>query len=94
MRSYQETAARFRHPTASRDYSIVEVVDSPERADPRGRTQRYQAIRRRLQGSTGDDPIPARQQVLFDSLDLGSELEEPAAIEPSAAPGNHEEGEP
>ena len=87
------TNFRFRPPTASRDYPVVEVVDSPERADPRGRTQRYQAIRRRVQGRSADEPVSAQQPALFDSLDLGTELEEPAATEPSAAQGDHKEGE-
>lgn len=85
---------RFRPPTASRDYALVDVVDSPERADPRGRTQRYQAIRRRFRGQDSLEPRAAQQPALFDSLDLGTELEEPEASELDAAKGEHEESEP
>ena len=88
------TNFRFRPPTASRNYALVDVVDSPERADPRGRTQRYQAIRRRFRGQDMKEPSATQQQVLFDSLDLGTELEEPEARGLDAVPGEHEESEP
>ncbi|WP_420621718.1 hypothetical protein [Candidatus Poriferisodalis sp.] len=84
---------RFRGRTASRDYSIVEIVESPEQADPRGRTQSYQAIRRRLGGVASRQPAGAIQQRLFDSLDLGAELEEPAADGPEDDQYGPEEGE-
>ena len=64
----------FRPRTAARDYSIVDVLDNPEEADPRGRTQRYQALERRMRGmptAVGAD----HQAVLFDSIDVGAELE-------------------
>lgn len=84
---------RFRQPTASRDYALVEVVDSPEQADPRGRTQRYQAIGRRFRGQPPREPSSAQQQELFDSLDLDTELEELATDETGAAHDEREEGE-
>ena len=83
---------RLRPQTASRDYAIVEIVESPEGADPRGRTQSYQAIRRRLHG-----PVSPHQGSLFGSLDetadLGTELEEAASSDPSDARYSREEGE-
>lgn len=82
----------FRPSTASRDYSIVEVIDSPERADPRGRTQRYQAIERRIRGQPPSEPSSAQQQALFDSIDLGTELEALEASETDDAKGDHVEG--
>ena len=85
---------RFRPPTASRNYALVDVVDSPEQADPRGRTQRYQAIRRRFGGQDAPEPGAAQQSALFDILDLGTELEEPQASGLGAARGEHEESEP
>ena len=85
---------RLRPPTASRNYVLVDVVDSPERADPRGRTQRYQAIRRRFQGQDMRVPSATQQPALFDSLDLGTELEEPEARGLSATRGENEESEP
>lgn len=88
------TNFRLRPPTASRDYALVDVVDSPERADPRGRTQRYQAIRRRFQGQDMRVPSATQQPALFDSLDLGTELEEPEARGLGATRGEHEESEP
>jgi len=83
----------FRGRTASRDYSLVEIVDSPERADPRGRTQRYQAIRRHSRGQAPSEPSSPSQMALFDSVDLGTELEEPEDSGSDVAPGGHEEGE-
>lgn len=83
----------YRRPTASRDYAVVEIVDSPERADPRGRTQRYQAIGRRFRGQPQPEPSSAQQQELFDSLDLDTELEELATDETGAARDEREEGE-
>ena len=92
--SASQTNFRFRPPTASRNYALVDVVDSPERADPRGRTQRYQAIRRRFRGQDTKEPSATQQQALFDSLDLGTELEEPEASGLDAVRGEHEETEP
>ena len=80
---------RFRPRTAVRDYSIVDFVDSPEHADRRGRTQRYQALARRMGGmlaAAAADYQPA----LFDSIDLGAELEALEGDEFDA--GNQEEG--
>ncbi len=85
---------RFRPPTANRDYALVDVIDSPERADPRGRTQRYQAIRRRFRGQDMREPSATQQPALFDSLDLGTELDEPEAGGLVAVPREHEESEP
>jgi hypothetical protein len=65
---------QFRSRTATRNYSVIKVVDSPERADPRGRTQRYQAIKARLIGTT-PRPEDSRQGSLFDEIDLAAELE-------------------
>ena len=84
---------RFRGRTASRDYSLVEVIDSPERADPRGRTQRYQAIRRHSRGQALSEPSSPPQMALFDSVDLGTELEEPEDSGSDAAQDGHEGGE-
>jgi hypothetical protein len=63
----------FRPPTAAREYAMVKVTDSPEQADPRGRTQRYQALKHRLAGTVpqADD----LQGMLFDEFDLAVELE-------------------
>lgn len=64
----------FRPPTQTRDYAVVKVVDSPERSDPRGRTQRYQALKARLTGAPAPT-VAERQPSLFDEIDLAAELE-------------------
>lgn len=63
------------HPsTANREYALVRVLDSPEGADPRGRTQRYQALVPRL-GGTPARRVDEIQAQLFDDADLTEELE-------------------
>lgn len=79
---------RFRPRTATRDYSIVDFIDSPEQNDPRGRTQRYQALERRMRGMP-TAPATDLQPALFDSIDVGTELEALEADE-SDADGNQE----
>lgn len=64
----------FRAPTQSRDYAVVRVQDSPEQSDPRGRTQRYQSIKSRMTGASGE-PVGEVQGSLFDDVDLAEELE-------------------
>jgi hypothetical protein len=66
---------RYRGATQTRDYSVVELLDSPERSDPRGRTQRYQAIKSRLTGAPSPDAAGHEQVSLFDEIDLASELD-------------------
>lgn len=64
----------FHPPTANREYALVRVLDSPEGADPRGRTQRYQALVPRLGGSPAHTPEEVQAQ-LFDDIDLADELD-------------------
>lgn len=64
----------FHPPTVNREYALVRVLDSPEGADPRGRTQRYQALVPRLGGSSAPKPEEVQAQ-LFDDIDLVEELE-------------------
>ena len=78
----------YRGRTSIRSYGVVTITDSPERSDPRGRTQRYQAIAGRL-GGTAQVAPPAFEQVgLFDDVDLNAEL---ARLEPSDTPEAGEE---
>ena len=79
--------SRFRPRTATRDYSIVDFTHSPEQSDPRGRTQRYQALERRMRGMP-TAPTIGHQPALFDSIDVGAELE---ALEADDASANQEE---
>jgi hypothetical protein len=65
----------YRGPTQTRSYAVVKVLDSPERSDPRGRTQRYQALKARMTGTTVAEHAQARQEALFDEIDLAAELE-------------------
>ena len=81
---------RFRPRTAARDYSIVDFIGSPEQADRRVRTQRYQALARRIGGMPTAAPTEI-QPALFDSMNLGAELE---ALEESESDADgSEEGE-
>lgn len=72
----------YRPATQSRDYAVVRVLDSPERADPRGRTQRYQAIKARMRGLPPDEGGDAIQGALFDEVDLAAELDKADTGEP------------
>lgn len=51
----------FRPPTATRDYPTVILRNSPEMADPRGRTQQYQALMGRLVGGRRRQPRRAAE---------------------------------
>jgi hypothetical protein len=63
----------FRAATMTRPYAIIKLSGNPEDLDPRGRTQRYQAIASRFQ--TRPRPrVAAIQEALFDDLDLEREL--------------------
>lgn len=64
----------FRPSTENREYAMVRVLDSPEGADPRGRTQRYQAIAARLGGAAAPQPDELQGE-LFDEVGLTEELE-------------------
>ncbi len=70
----------FKAATATRHYSVVKVVDNPEQADPRGRTQRFQALRARLEGREPGATI--EEPTLFDEIDLAVELEKADTSEP------------
>ena len=72
----------YRSSTQARDYAVVKVLDSPERADPRGRTQRYQAIKARMRGLPPDEGDGVLQGALFDEVDLAAELEKADTGEP------------
>ena len=72
----------YRPPTQSREYAVVKVLDSPESADPRGRTQRYQAIAARMRGLPPDEGGEAVQGALFDEVDLTAELNKADTGEP------------
>jgi hypothetical protein len=64
----------FRPATGVRPDGMVKVIDSPEQADPRGRTQRYQAVRVRLGGRAAT--VDTTTQIsLFDETDLIEELD-------------------
>lgn len=80
----------YRRPTQARDYAVVKVLDSPERADPRGRTQRYQAIKARMTGAPADE-AEAVQGALFDEIDLAAELEKADTEEPDREEGGETE---
>ncbi|MDP9401857.1 MAG: hypothetical protein M3P85_00675 [Actinomycetota bacterium] len=71
----------FRDSTQARPYAVVKVIDSPEKADPRGRTQRYQAIKGRIAG-TPPEEVDTTQGSLFDEIDLAAELEKADTGEP------------
>jgi hypothetical protein len=71
----------FRDSTQARPYAIVKVIDSPEKADPRGRTQRYQAIKARMAGTPPEEAYTT-QGSLFDDIDLAAELEKADTGEP------------
>ena len=77
----------YRGRTSVRDHGVVTIVDSPERSDPRGRTQRYQAIAGRLGGLVPTGRAEFEQPGLFDDVDLDAEL---ARLEPT---NNAEAGE-
>ncbi|MDJ0769821.1 MAG: hypothetical protein QNJ12_13550 [Ilumatobacter sp.] len=64
----------YRGRTSVRDHGLVTIVDSPERSDPRGRTQRYQAIAGRLGGQVLPSRAEFEQPGLFDDVDLDAEL--------------------
>ena len=74
----------YKPSTRTRDYAVVKVLDSPERADPRGRTQRYQAIAAHMRGLHPDDDGggEAIQGALFDEVDLAAELDKADTGEP------------
>lgn len=72
----------YRPATETRRYAVVKVLDSPERADPRGRTQRYQAIKARMRGLPPDEGREAVQGALFDEVDLAAELDKADTGEP------------
>ena len=64
----------YRGRTSVRDHGVVTIVDSPERSDPRGRTQRYLAIAGRLGGQVLPSRAEFEQPGLFDDVDLDAEL--------------------
>lgn len=64
----------YRGRTSIRDHGVVTIIDSPERSDPRGRTQRYQAISGRLGGQAPSGRDDFEQPGLFDEVDLDAEL--------------------
>ena len=66
----------FRGPTGTDDDGLIRIHGSPERTDPRGRTQQYQAIRNRLETSQRGRRRReiSGQGVLFGSSDLEEEL--------------------
>ncbi len=66
---------RFRPRTANRDYAVINVTDSPETVDPRGRTQRYQSLGRKLRGLPPGQQPDSGQLPLFDMITMGTELE-------------------
>lgn len=71
----------FRDSTQARPYAVVKVIDSPENADPRGRTQRYQAIKGHMAGTPVEE-AGKTQGSLFDEIDLAAELEKADTGEP------------
>lgn len=80
----------YRRPTQTRDYAVVKVIDSPEHLDPRGRTQRYQAIKARMTGRPVGQPSEAVQGALFDEVDLAAELDKADTGEPDNVEGGRE----
>ncbi len=74
---------QFRGPTGIDDEGIVRILASPEQADPRGRTQQYQAIRSRLERGRRRRPrleIPG-QGSLFEDSDLENELDRATTVD-------------
>lgn len=61
-----------------RDSAALHILDSPERADPRGRTQRYQAIDRgnRRPRATRDLHPGQGELDLFEELDSADQIED------------------
>jgi hypothetical protein len=58
-----------------RDYGALRIVDSPESADPRGRTQRYQAIDRGRERPPTPKPHPGQTELdLFEELDEAGQI--------------------
>jgi len=80
----------YRGRTQERGYGVVKIVDNPEHADPRGRTQRYQALKRRLGGVVPAEPGP-EQGSLFDEIDLAAELDKADTGEPETDDAEEEE---
>lgn len=78
----------YRGNTSVRPHGVVRIIDSPEKADPRGRTQRYQALRNRVAGAKAVDVPSYEQGGLFDDVDLSKEL---AKLEESDPPEGGEE---
>jgi hypothetical protein len=90
---------RFHRQSATRDEPAVEILQTPEDADPRGRTQQYQALQR----AAGRSPsrrrpraeIPGQGELPFDAalneLTAGEETAESSTEDHMT--GNEERGE-
>lgn len=78
----------YRGNTSVRSHGVVRIIDSPEKADPRGRTQRYQALRNRVAGAEAAAVPSFEQGGLFDDVDLSEEL---AKLEESERPEGGDE---
>ncbi len=73
--------------TGTSDSASVRVLDSPEGLDPRGRTQRYQALAARFTSPNRRHPAPAGgdQLSLFGQDDLERQLAELDLVEDNGA---------
>jgi hypothetical protein len=64
----------YRQRTSTRHHGVVQIRNSPEQSDPRGRTQGYQAAANRLSGRPAPVTTGAEELSLFDEVDLAEEL--------------------
>ena len=78
----------FRRSSAGRRDSTVRIIQDPSGADPRGRAQSYQALKRSY-GGQDTDQAGFRQPTLFDQDRMGliEELDELQADDPGSTTG-------